>query len=133
MRIALRPCLMSLQEKRDLAAQLSELSPQPMSPRIGPTDAPDRLNMLLRLLDERRKAIVVDTYVEHLSSEELAQLVRFYQSDLGRSLVRTWTILDERMRQAFPTLARDAAREAGLSDAEMSGPLNALVSDRSRR
>jgi hypothetical protein len=113
----------ALEEKRRLAARLVELSPQPFSPRVYPEGALRQLEDFFELLRQRQKMILVETYVEHLTCEELAELVRFYESESGRSLVKTWSILDEKMRRVFPSLARETAKDAGFSGDDIGGVL----------
>ena len=114
---------MEQEEKLRLAARLTELCPQPFPARVSPDVASSPLTELLELLQQRQQSIVAETYAEHLTGDELAALVRFYESELGRSYAKTWSIQVETMRKRFPSLAREAAKDLGLGDQEVAGAL----------
>ncbi len=92
--------------KRELARRLAQFSlptfaQSPLASRSEP------FKRLLDQLEERRKLVVIDTYVERLTVDELHELVRFYESDVGQSFVKTFPILEERTRELFETLGRE--------------------------
>ena len=111
------------------AERLVDLSPLPFAPRISPEDAPDGpLREFSELIRQRQRTIAAEIYVEHLTYEDLEELLRFFESELGLSLVETCSVLRERMRKALPSLQAECAKEAGLDDRQIGGPLASHIS-----
>src|SRR5687768_17089252 len=122
---------MNSDEKWRLAQTLAALSPSPFAPRVSRGDVPDGpLKHFLEVLRQRQSLIVAETYQEHLSQDEMRELVRFFQSELGLSFMKTCSVLRERMRKALPTLQAEAASDAGIdvNDRQMGRALMSHMS-----
>jgi hypothetical protein len=106
--------------KRALAGRLAKLSLPAMTapPGVGS----ELLRELLGAFAERRNGVAIDVYVERLSVDELSELVRFFESDVGQSFVQTFPIFEERMRALIQTLGTER-----MSD-EQGGRLGSLSS-----
>ena len=114
---------MNSEEKRRLAERLVDLVPPPLAPRFTPEDMPDGLlRKFGELIRQRQRTIAAETYVEHLTYEDLEELGRFFESAVGLSLVKTCSVLRERMRKALPSIQTECAKEAGI-DVQTGGPL----------
>jgi hypothetical protein len=88
-------------EKSALAARLAQMVPPP-TPR--PSHVPAGLYGFHDHLAERRRSVVADTYAERLTIEDLTELVRFFESDVGQAFLRTWPVFGEKMQGVYQSI-----------------------------
>src|SRR4051794_18686972 len=93
---------MTENEKSALAAKLAQMIP-PSPPR--PAHVPMGLFGFHDHLEERRRSAVADTYAERLTVDELSELVRFFESDLGQSFLQTWPVFADKMRRVIESIS----------------------------
>ena len=55
-------------------------------------------------LEELRRSAVAETYAERLTLDELSELVRFFESQVGQSFLQTWPVFGDKMRSVFQSI-----------------------------
>lgn len=85
---------------------------------VGGSMAQDRLEKFMTSFDQRFRAratresieeLIVPIYAQHFSTEEIQELIRFYESPLGQRVVKTLPEVAEQSQNAGIEFERDAA------------------------